>query len=67
MTDQSTGLGLNIVKQIADAHGWEVSVSSGSKGGTRFEFTGVETPDEPYPSSETADDTQDADAEKSNE
>lgn len=66
-TAQSTGLGLPIVKQIADAHGWAVTVSSGSAGGARFEFTGVVFTDEPHPSSGTADDTQDADAEESNE
>lgn len=38
-----TGLGLRIVKQIADAHGWEITLTSGQDQGTRFEFTGVET------------------------
>ena len=31
-----TGLGLAIVEQIADAHGWEVSVVRGEDGGARF-------------------------------
>ena len=36
-----TGFGLNIVKEIAVAHGWNVAVTGGSDGGARFEFTGV--------------------------
>ncbi len=40
-TDEGTGLGLNIVKEIAEAHGWSVRVTGGSEGGARFEFTGV--------------------------
>jgi len=36
-----TGFGLSIVKQIAEAHGWEVAVTEGTEGGARFEFTGV--------------------------
>ncbi|GGM59549.1 ATP-binding protein [Halarchaeum rubridurum] len=38
-TDASgSGLGLTIVQEIADAHGWSVSVTEGSRGGARFEF-----------------------------
>jgi signal transduction histidine kinase len=37
-----TGFGLNIVKKIAKAHGWELTVGEGSDGGARFEITGVE-------------------------
>jgi signal transduction histidine kinase len=33
-----TGLGLTIVKRIADAHGWNVRGTSGPDGGARFEF-----------------------------
>ena len=33
-----TGFGLTIVKRIAEAHGWAVSVTEGSAGGARFEF-----------------------------
>ncbi|WP_159900464.1 PAS domain S-box protein [Salinirussus salinus] len=36
-----TGLGLNIVEEIAHAHGWAVEVTEGGDGGARFEFTGV--------------------------
>ena len=37
-----TGFGLTIVKRIVEAHGWEVSITEGSDGGARFEFTGVD-------------------------
>ncbi|WP_336363699.1 GAF domain-containing sensor histidine kinase [Halalkalicoccus salilacus] len=37
-----TGFGLSIVRQIADAHGWDVSVVDGRDGGARFEFTRIE-------------------------
>ncbi len=38
-----TGLGLNIVEQVADAHGWEITVRESDDGGARFEVSGVET------------------------
>ena len=45
-TDRNgTGFGLNIVSEVASAHGWEVAVSEGSRGGARFEITGVEYDD----------------------
>ena len=45
-TDRNgTGFGLNIVAEVASAHGWEVAVSEGSRGGARFEITGVEHED----------------------
>ena len=45
-TDASgTGFGLNIVSEVASAHGWGVDVSEGSRGGARFEITGVEYDD----------------------
>ncbi|WP_318571050.1 histidine kinase N-terminal 7TM domain-containing protein [Salinigranum marinum] len=36
------GLGLTIVKRIAEAHGWSVTLTEGRKRGARFEFTGVD-------------------------
>ena len=41
-SEDGTGFGLAICKQIADAHGWEITVRDGQNGGTRFEITGVE-------------------------
>ncbi|PSP78772.1 histidine kinase [Halobacteriales archaeon QS_1_68_20] len=44
--EEGTGVGLAIVAEIADAHGWDVAVagtdaSDGDEGGARFEFSGV--------------------------
>ncbi|WP_435181550.1 sensor histidine kinase [Halorussus sp. AFM4] len=39
--DGNTGLGLVIVRQIAEDHGWRVSLTESESGGARFEFTGV--------------------------
>jgi signal transduction histidine kinase len=39
--DHGTGLGLAIVEQIADVHGWTVSVTDAASGGARFEIRGV--------------------------
>lgn len=36
-----TGFGLSIVKQIVDAHGWNIHIVDGSEGGARFVITGV--------------------------
>jgi signal transduction histidine kinase len=41
-TAEGTGLGLNIVKEIVGAHGWEVSIADSDDGGARFEITDVE-------------------------
>jgi|GEM_PF-860353 len=41
-SSDGTGFGLSIVNQIADAHGWEVTITEGTTGGARFEITGVE-------------------------
>ncbi len=37
-----TGLGLTIVANVADAHGWKLSLTESEDGGARFEITGVE-------------------------
>ncbi len=37
----SSGFGLAIVREVADAHGWSVSVTTGEDGGARFEIQGV--------------------------
>jgi signal transduction histidine kinase len=39
-----TGFGLNIVEQVADVHGWEVTLTTGSDGGARFEIHDVDLP-----------------------
>lgn len=39
--DAGTGFGLNIVEEIADAHGWDVRIAESAAGGARFELTGV--------------------------
>jgi PAS domain S-box-containing protein len=41
--EESSGFGLTIVREIAEAHGWTVRVTDSASGGARFEFTGVET------------------------
>lgn len=41
-SQDGTGFGLAIVKEIADAHGWEIRVTDGTDGGARFEITGVD-------------------------
>jgi PAS domain S-box-containing protein len=37
-----TGFGLTIVKRIAEAHGWQVTVVDSARGGARFEFTEID-------------------------
>lgn len=37
-----TGFGLAIVKEIVDAHDWEISVTTSAAGGARFECTDLE-------------------------
>ncbi|WP_436908227.1 PAS domain-containing sensor histidine kinase [Halosimplex marinum] len=39
--DDGTGFGLAIVREIAEAHGWEVAATESDAGGARFEFAGV--------------------------
>jgi len=41
-TQDGTGFGLNIVQEIANAHGWDVQVTDADGGGARFEFTNVD-------------------------
>ncbi len=41
-TEAGTGFGLSIVKEIAEAHEWDVRATAGSTGGARFELTGVD-------------------------
>jgi len=38
-----TGFGLPIILEIAESHGWSVSVTDSDSGGARFEFVGVNT------------------------
>ncbi|MFD1686598.1 PAS domain S-box protein [Halobellus litoreus] len=45
-THGGTGFGLSIVKQCAEAHGWEIGVTDGADGGARFEITGVDVGEE---------------------
>lgn len=45
-TGDGTGFGLQIVKEIANGHGWEISVTEGDEGGARFEIIGVDFADE---------------------
>lgn len=41
-SNNGTGLGLAVVAEIAEAHGWSVTVTDSESGGARFEFRGVE-------------------------
>lgn len=41
-SERGTGFGLAIVKQIAQAHDWNVRVAESSSGGARFEITGTQ-------------------------
>ncbi|TKX79629.1 PAS domain S-box protein [Halorubrum sp. SD626R] len=43
-SESGTGFGLAIVQRIAEAHGWNVTLTEGNDGGARFEFTSVERP-----------------------
>jgi PAS domain S-box-containing protein len=38
------GLGLAIVDEIVEAHGWSVEITEGREGGARFEIRGIEPP-----------------------
>ena len=37
-TSDGTGFGLAIVAEIAEAHGWDITVCDAEAGGTRFEI-----------------------------
>lgn len=37
--DDGTGIGLSIVKEIVNHHGWSIAISEGDAGGARFEIT----------------------------
>jgi signal transduction histidine kinase len=39
---QGSGLGVTIVREVVDAHGWSVAVGESPDGGARFEVTGVD-------------------------
>ena len=41
-----TGFGLDIVQEIVDAHGWEITATESADGGARFEITGMDLPSE---------------------
>lgn len=41
-SNDGTGFGLSIVRQIAEAHGWKVEVTEGTDGGARFEFANID-------------------------
>lgn len=42
--EDGTGFGMVSIKQIALAHGWEVTIDESESGGARFEFTGIAEP-----------------------
>lgn len=41
-SEDGTGFGLSIVKQVAEAHGWDIHVTESTESSARFEITGVE-------------------------
>lgn len=41
--EEGIGLGLTFVAQLADAYGWEYTITESGEGGARFEFTDIET------------------------
>jgi signal transduction histidine kinase len=45
-TESGTGFGLSIVREIVDAHGWDIDITESKTGGACFEILGVEPIDE---------------------
>jgi signal transduction histidine kinase len=45
-TGDGMGVGLTIVADVVEAHGWDITVTESMAGGARFEITGVERPDD---------------------
>jgi signal transduction histidine kinase len=43
--EDGTGFGLDIVREIVEAHGWTIAVTESESGGARFEITGL-SPDD---------------------
>ncbi len=43
--ESGTGVGLSLVRQVVEAHGWSLSVTESDAGGLRLEFTGVDVVD----------------------
>ena len=43
--DDGTGFGLDIVREIVEAHGWAITVDESADGGARFEITGLTVDD----------------------
>jgi len=48
LSGSDNGLGLSIVAQITDAHGWDISVTDSRAGGARFEVTDGTKPVSPF-------------------
>lgn len=42
-SETGTGLGLNIVRQVVRAHGWEITAEASDDGGTRFVVRGIDS------------------------
>lgn len=44
-SESGTGLGLTIISEIIDGHGWQLRITDSETGGARFEITGFENSD----------------------